>query len=184
MTSIGSYILNKLTGKSEIPDVNVPMEIRPPSLEEATANYNEAFYRHQEQMFDVDSKPQILQSINGSHLSTRCKRAWTDLVHSFYDRNVLLSDLTGQKIKGGTSSDEQVVIAFLRAKVNLMGAIYPNSKKSDRMKPEFMKLETLILDQMWYRLTRCRGTDRERMSTGRIEINYNAKQTLTPQKVQ
>jgi len=74
------------------------------------------------------------------------------------------------------------MIAYWRAKIDVMGVVLCNAWKSDRLNPEFTQIEQLILSQIWYRLKRTKGKDRESIISRRVNIEYNATQRIGKQE--
>ena len=145
-----------------------------------TPEFHEEQNRRAELNMKVDSKEAMIKFVKESSLSLRCKNAWLGIIETYYDRNILLSDLTGKKVnQGRISTDEQVQIAYWRAKIDVVGTVRCNSWKSDRLNPTFTVIEQLVLTQVWYRLKRTKGPDRESIISRRVDIQYNAMQAIS-----
>ena len=170
-----SGIIDKITGKNDITaNANVPETIQPPDFSQMNPfTGNEAFYKAAELNIKVDSQEDVLNSIWQSHLSMRCKKAWIMLVRSMYDRNVLLSDLSGK-------NDRE--IAFIRSLIDKKASVLANSYPSDKNNPEFLSLDRHIMGQIWYRLTRTGGSERERIIAAYMHVKYTQSNKLTTGK--
>ena len=168
-----SGIWNKITGHEDITDnANVPMPINAPNftdMDKFVGSGADAFYKAAELNIKVDSQEDILNSVWNSHLSLRCKKSWIILIRSMYDRNVLLSDLSGKH-------DREV--AFIRSLIDKKASVLANSYPSDKNNPEFLSLDRHIMGQIWYRLTRTGGAERERIIAAFMQVKYSGNQKL------
>ncbi len=170
-----SGIINKIRGVDDShEEANVPAQIPAPDFSQMNPfGGSEAFYKAAELNIKVDSQEDLLNSIWASHLSLRCKKSWVLLVNTMYDRNVLLSDLSGKH-------DRE--IAFIKALIDKKAAVLANSYPSDKNNPEFLSFDRHIMSQIGYRLTRTNGSERERMIAAFMQIKYSAKSTLVNEK--
>lgn len=164
-----SGIWNKIRGREEQTDeANVPAPIPAPDFSQMNPFAgSEAFYKAAELNIKVDSQEDILNAIWSSHLSLKCKNSWVMLVKTMYDRNVLLSDLSG-------TNDRE--IAYIRSLIDKKASVLANSYLSDKCNPEFLTFDRLIMSQIRFRLTRTSGSERERMIAAFMQIKYQAKQ--------
>lgn len=182
---IVSKLADAIMGKPKEPldeDMYVPMEIPKADISQFTQpQFQESFYRQAELNLQVESKGDLIRYINNAGLSLRCETALVNFVHTMFDRNILLTDCTGKNIKGGTSSDEQILIAYWRFEISLLG-LKNSAFKSDMKNPAYPVIINALKDQFWYRIKRTKGTQRERIAQGNIQISYNAKQTISRAK--
>ena len=167
-----SGIIDKITGNKDITDnANVPMPIQPPDF--STMNpfsSSEAFYKAAELNIQVDSKENVKNMIWKAHLSRKCKDDLILIVDTMFDRNVLLSDLSGVH-------DRE--IAYIRFRIDMLASTLSCGYPSDKNNPEFLALTRYIMAQVWFRITRTGGDERERMIAAYMHIKYTQSNKIT-----
>ena len=180
---IVSDLADAIMGKPKVQPEDMYLPANLPEIDFSqynTPEFHEEQNRRAELNIKVDSKDAMIKYVKESSLSLRCKNAWMGIIETYYDRNILLSDLTGKKVnQGRISTDEKVQIAYWRAKIDVMGSVRCNSWKSDRLNPVFTTIEQLVLTQIWFRLSRTKGPDRESILSRRVDIQYNAMQAIS-----
>ena len=129
---IVSDLADAIMGKPKVQPEDMYLPANLPEIDFSqynTPEFHEEQNRRAELNIKVDSKEAMKQYVKESSLSLRCKNAWLGIIETYYDRNILLSDLTGKKVnQGRISTDEKVQIAYWRAKIDVMGSVRCNSR--------------------------------------------------------
>lgn len=155
-------------------------------------HFGEAYWRFQDNNQEVQSKEHMIEAIRQSSLSWRCKNAFIDFVATYYDRNLILANLstpTGSFWGGNSGTDigglgNNAEVEHIHMVINEMAVILINSYPSDRRKAEFMRFWRLIPSQVRLRLSRTTGTDRERILGARIQMKHESTQKVSPELLQ
>jgi len=104
---IVSPLTDAIFGKKKDPmddPIYLPAALPPVDMSQySTPEFQEAQYRQSELNMKVESKDDMIATIARSHLSSRCKSAFAGIVQTYYDRNILLTDLTGKNQQNGSS---------------------------------------------------------------------------------
>ncbi len=182
-----SNVVDVIAGKKEDPmeeSMYVPAELPKLDLNEFTnPEFQNELNRKAELNLKVDSKDALIKFIETTGFSMRFENAAKVFVQTYYDRNILLSDLSGKKIvgKGITTSDERVQITYWNAKIDFIG-LYNSTWPSDRRNPNFITFMNAVMTQIRLRLPRAKGRDRESILMRRVDINYQATQAMQAQR--
>lgn len=193
-----SELYDKFMGepKTQPQEFDAPMQAPTPQMNMdsiLTQHFGEAYWRFQDNNQEVQSKEHMLESIKSSSLSLRCKKAFADFVATYYDRNLILANLSDAHVgsiwggsTGGGGSDlgglgNNAEVEYIHMVINEMAVILINSYPSDRRKAEFMRFWRLIPSQVRLRLSRTTGTDRERILGARIQMKHESTQKVSPE---
>ena len=169
-----SNLLSIARGEEEHTEIETPA--MPPALDFNNVNQNnfsEAYYRFLENVAKIESKKDMLNAVESSHLSRQAKDGLIMFITNELDSNMMYSDLSQ-----GNDKD----IALLKTKINLIVSTIAPAYKSDRKNPLFVYITENVLSQAWHTNTRATGKDRERTISGKTHMKYEGTQTLTKGK--
>ena len=169
-----SNLLDKAKGEEPQPNIETPA--MPPTLDFNNVNQNnfsEAYYRFLENVAKIESKKDLLETVENSTLSRQAKNGLIVFISNELDSNMMYSDLSQ-----GNDKD----IALLKTKINMIVSTIAPAYKSDRKNPLFVYITENVLSQAWHINTRATGIDRERTISGKTHMKYEGTQTLTKAK--
>lgn len=116
--------------------------------------YNAEYFQNQHNLRHSPYHKKLIEAIEVSRLSLKAKRMLLNMVNGYFDQTVFLSNMSNSQ-----TGDKE--LSEIRLEISMMMMIL-GYKRSDRLKPELVNIESIFRDHMSFIFSRSVGKERER----------------------
>ena len=116
--------------------------------------YNAEYFQNQHNLRHSPYHGQLIEAISASRLSLKAKKVLLNTINGYFDTTVFLSNMSNSATGDKEMSEIRLEISML-----MMVLGY---KRSDRLKPELVNIESIMRDHMSFIFSRTVGKERER----------------------
>lgn len=131
--------------------------------------YSEAYFRDRYLLRASPYQKEVIGTVLNSSLSLKAKKHLINLIHGYFDPTVFLSNLSTSQ-----TGDKELAEINLDISMLLMTLSY---KRTDRLKPELINIESVIKDHLRFVFSRAVGKERERNQQNRFTIGNETEIT-------
>ena len=116
--------------------------------------YNAEYFQNQHNLRHSPYHAQLIEAISVSRLSLKAKKVLLNTINGYFDQTIFLSNMSNSQTGDKELSEIRLEISML-----MMVLGY---KRSDRLKPELVNIESIFRDHMSFIFSRTVGKERER----------------------